>query len=388
MAFNLFNKLYVSPDYLYDNSQTRILFSKMRNQAGYLTYDSLNHSGYAGRVLESKESIYLLVGDGEGQYQSIAHYIVDLYNQGVEGRIYADEESWNAIFFTWIRMALPDCTPAIAFRIYNFIKQREQLVYPDNMAYKSFMDSRLKDRATNKILTQTEFLSAFATFIDADPVDPAYYEQARLTIKDDLCIEVKLASYLAGDTTVDNLAVKIQNITSKLIFKVILDTKDYIRENIMTEHVKAITGINLSWDNQDWEQTLINKSPEMAFMFNTSEDAMVQSVNYRKQNIDKALDWCRWVVDNTDSSGGDLEWWNISAAAKLFVEHANIFSVDVDSRNVECAAVIDKDIDFVGTTFVFQVEDLREKINTFWIEYVYQLAKANNIEGLKQISHR
>lgn len=388
MAFNLFNKLYVSPDYLYDNSQTRILFSKMRNQAGYITYDSLNHPGYAGQVLESKESIYQLVGDGEGQYQSIAHYIVDLYNRGVEGRIYADEESWNAIFFTWIRIALPDCTSDVAFKIYNFVKQREQLVYPDNMAYKSFMDSRLKDRGTNKILTRDEFLSAIASFIENDPVDVQYYDQARSTVKDDLCVEVKLASYLAGDATIDNLAVKIQNITSKLIFNILLDAKDYIRENIMTEHVKELTGINLSWDNQNWEQTLIDRSPEMAFMFNTSEEAMVLSMSYRKQNIDKALDWCRWIVDNTDSTGGDIEWWNISAAAALFVEHADIFSPNADSRNAECTAVIDKDINFIGTTFVFQVDDLREKVNTFWIEYVYQLAKANNIEGLKQISHR
>ena len=54
MAFNLFNKLYVSPDYLYDNSQTRILFSKMRNQAGYITYDSLIILDMRGRFWNQK----------------------------------------------------------------------------------------------------------------------------------------------------------------------------------------------------------------------------------------------------------------------------------------------------------------------------------------------
>lgn len=386
MAFNLFNKLYLSPDYLYDNSQTRILFSKVRNQAEYLHYDAMNHDGFQGKVLMSQDSVYKMIGDGKNQHDSIAHYLIHLHQQGVEGRIYADEESWNAIFFTWVLLVLPECTPEVAFRIYNFIKQREALVYPDNMAYRSFMDSRLKDRYTNSTLTKTEFLSAFASFIENDTSGVGYYDKVRASLKDDLCLEIQLASYFAGKTDINMIANKINRITSKVVYSVVLDIKDYIRDNIMTENVRSLTGITLSWDDQNWEQTLIDKSPEMAFLFSTDEETLLMGSDYRAANMSNAIQWCQWVVDHTDSSGGDDEWIDIYKGAQWVVNNQNVFSTDLTIRNSACETIIDRDVNFTGTTIIFQNEYLREKINTFWIEYVYQMAKANDIEGLIQIS--
>ena len=388
MAFNVFNKVYVAPDYAYDAAYNRAIFSTHRNQADYVTYDALDSPGFNSEVLVSAGSINDIIGSEEGQYESIAHYLKSLFDSGVEARLYCDEDSYMPLFFTWVKIAFPNINSDKAFTIYNLIKQREELVFPDNVDNRTFTSYRLQDRANNVTLSKADFLTKYNEFNTADNVADTYYAEVRDVVKSDLCIELQLASYLSGNATIDNISIKTKRILTKVIFAIVDDLRQYIRDNIMTVKVKNMTGVAIDWDDQNWETTLRSQSSNMDFLFDTSLDSILESSDYRELNIATAIAWCQWVLDNTsESDAADVELYDLVAASQWIVDNADCFSSDDNTRNAAIATLIQLDIDFEGSTLIYQNEYLREKINTFWIEYIYQLKKTNNTDGLILISH-
>ena len=388
MSLNLFGKVYLAPDYLYDNAYDRIIFSQERNQAEYLNYDSFDMAGFNSEVIYSGASINNIIGDAEKQYQSIAHYLKHLYDTGFEGRIYADEESWLPIFFSWIKIALPNATNDIIFVIYNTIKQREELVWPDNKDLRTFAVSRLETKNAEVILDKITLIEKLDAFNLQDTADVNFYNDLRLSLMKDLSVEIQIASYLAGVSDISIISDKIKIIYSKVVFNVLNDLKDYIRDNIMTENVKTLTGVDLSWEDQNWQQTLEQKSEDMGFLFDSSVDSLNTTAEYRLSNIDKAIKWCEWVLANfTSDLENDIELFDIKTASQHIVDNANCFSLDSETSLQAIQNLIEFDVNYSGTTLIFQTEYLRDKINTFLIEYIYQMKKNNNIEGLKTISH-
>jgi hypothetical protein len=389
MSLNLFGKAYLAPDYLYDNGYNRILFSKERNQAEYLNYDSFNFPGLNASVIYSGSSILDLIGEEENQYLSAAHYLEHLHESGFEGRIYADEESWMMIFYSWIRITFPNIDDDTIFTLYNIIKQRENLVWPINRDLQTFMIPRLNNKNTNLVLNKEQLLEYITSVKSADVNTQDYYTSVNSKVKNDLSIEIQMASYLSNRFDIDVLVDKIQRFGSKILFSMIEDLKDYIRENIMTESVRDLTESTLSWDDQDWEGTLRSTNSLMDFLFNSSSEAIYANYDYRMQNISIMFEWAQWVVSITDESdlqNPDLK--DIKSTAEYIVNHyPGVFSEDEATRKAAIANIIAEDVAFSGSTFIFQGEDFREKINTFLIEYVYQLSAADNVEKLKKLSH-
>jgi hypothetical protein len=388
MAFNVFNKVYVAPDYAYDAAFNRAIFSAHRNQADYVTYDALDSPGYNSEVLVSAESVNDIIGSEEGQYESIAHYLKSLFDSGVEARLYCDEASYMPLFFTWLKIAFPNINTDNAFTIYNLIKQREELVFPDNVDNRTFTSYRLQDKVNNITLSKADFVTKYNEFNTADTVTDAYYTEVRTAVKDSLCIESQLASYLSGNVTIDVISSKTKRILTKVLFAIIDDLRQYIRDNIMTTKVRNMTGITIGWDDQNWEAALRAQSSNMDFLFDTSLDSILESSDYRELNITTAIAWCQWVLDNTsEADAADVELYDLVAASQWIINNSNCFSSDETARNAAIANLIQLDIDFEGSTLIYQNEYLREKINTFWIEYIYQLKKANDTDTLILISH-
>lgn len=388
MSFNIFDKLYLDPDYFYDNAYNRIIFSAERNQAEYLNYESFDFPGLESSVLYSSSSINDLIGEEEGQYTSVAHYIKHLFDIDFEGRIYADENSWIVLFYTWSRIAFPNITNESLFTIYNIIKQREELVFPDNRDLKTFLIPRLNAKTSNLILTKEQFISKIEELKLEDTTEDSYYTQLNADLKNSLSLEVQLATYLAGKSEVDVIADKLVRFGSKVVFSLIESLKDYVRENIMTERVKYLTNVNLEWDDQNWESTLRSSNALMDFLFNSSSEAIYSNYDYRKSNLSVALEWCNWVnsiTNEDDLRNPDLK--DIKITAEYVNRYSDIFSDDLEVKNNSIKAAINEDMNFSGTSFIFQTEGFREKINTFWIEYIYQLAIANNNLELEKISH-
>ena len=381
MAFNVFNKVYVAPDYAYDAAFNRAIFSAHRNQADYVTYDTLDSPGFNSEVLVSAGSINDIIGSEEGQYESIAHYLKSLFDSGVEARLYCDEESYMPLFFTWVKIAFPNINSDKAFTIYNLIKQREELVFPDNVDNRTFTSYRLQDRANNVTLSKTDFLTKYNEFNAADTVADVYYTEVRDAVKNDLCIELQLASYLSGNAAIDTISVKTKRILTKVVFALIDDLRQYIRDNIMTAKVRTMTGVTIDFDDQNWETTLRAQSSNMDFLFDTSLDSILESADYRELNIATAIAWAQWILDNTtDADASDVELSDLVSASQWIVDNADCFSADTATRNTAIATAIQSDIAYQGSTVVFQNEYLREKINSFWIEYIYQLKSANSTD--------
>lgn len=388
MAFNLFSKVYVSPDYLYDNGYNRCIFSQERNQVEYTSYDMLESPGFESEVLVSTSSVYDLVGEDEAQYDSIAHFLKHIYDEGWEGKLYSDQNSYMPLFFTWLKIAFPNIDNDSAFTLYNIIKQREALVFPDNRDAIGFLVPRLNARSTNVVLDKTNFLSSKTDFENSDTATPEYYAEIRDVIKNDLSVEVQLASYLSGAIDISSLSDKIRRITTKIAYNIVDDLRDYLRENIMTERVRAMTGITLNWDDQDWEGTLTSQSAEMNFLFSSSEDSIRETYDYRVANIETVWYWHQWLIDNTsDADKNDIQLYDIVKAATYSNQWKDITSSDAVVRNPAAELMIEEDVNYSGSTLFFQVEHLREKINTFWIEYLYQQKLAGNTDKLAKFSH-
>lgn len=389
MSLNLFEKIYLSPDYLYDNGYNRILFSKDRNQAEYLNYDSFEFPGLGASLVHSSASILNIVGTEPGQHASAAHYLEHLYDSGFEGRIYADEESWMIIFYSWIRITFPNIDDDTIFTLYNIVKQRENLVFPINRDLQNFMIPRLNSKSTNPVLNKTELLEHITTLRSGDTNSDDYYNSVNAKVKNSLSVEIHIASYFSGRATIDPLVDKIQRLGSKSMFSLVQDLRDYIRENIMTENVKSLTGVTLSWDDQDWETTLKNTSSMMALLFNSSAEAIYQDFNYRLANLDTAFQCAQWVIDvtnNTDDQTSELDAGRF--AAEYYIKYYDgVFSEDESTRKTTVENLIKEDAAYNGSTFIFQEEQFREKINTFFLEYIYQLYSQNNADKLVKISH-
>lgn len=388
MSLNLFGKVYLAPDYLYDNGYNRIIFSQERNQAEYLSYDSFNMAGLNTSVLLSKASVNDIVGEEPDQYQSFAHYLKHLLDSNFEGRIYADDDSWIVIFYYWVKIAFPNIDNDQAFVIYNLFNQRENLVFPDDRGFNTFMTSRYDAKNERVILTKQQFLDKFLELNNNDTATSDYYAEIRESFKPLLPVEIQLASYLSGSSNISILSDKIKRIGSKKIFSILDDIRDYIRENILNEKIKTLTGVNLSFEDQDWLETLTSSSQDMQFLFNYSVEALENSYDYRLENIDMAISWCRWITENTvEEDKNDPELGDIILASEWACNHEGCFSSNTEISTTAIEAFLQEDINFSGTTLAFQDEYTRDRINTFWIEYVYQMAKANDVVGLSKVSH-
>ena len=388
MAFNLFNKAYVAPDFAYDAAYNRYIFSQWRNQADYISYDVLDSPGYNSEVKLSTASINDIIGVEDDKYESIAHFIKYLYESEFEGRIYADNDSYMPLFFTWLKIAMPNYTEDSAFIIYNLVKQREALVFPDNVNAASFVLPRLQDRENDVTLTKAEFISALNEFNTVDMATEIFYNELRDLVKDSLCIEVQLASYLSAAVDINVLAEKTRKILTKIVYASIDDIRQYIRDNIMTEKVKSWTGVTLSWEDQDWETTLKNKDSNMAFLFDSSPDAIANTEEYRLLNLEFVFAWSQWLIDNTtDEDLNDMQLADMIRASEYIIRHRNVGSEDAAIRNAAVTNLIEEDRAYHATSNIFDNEYLREKINTFWIEYVYQLKNNGDTDALRKISH-
>jgi len=389
MSFNVFNKLYVSPDYAYDAAYNRAIFSELRHGNGeYITYDELNSPGFNSEIIKTAKSITDIIGSEEGQYESIAHYLKHLFDENLEARLYCDDASYMPLFFTWAKIVFPNINSDKAFTIYNLIKQREELVMPDNVNNRTFTASRLQGRVDSITLSKADFVTAYNNFNANDTVSGEYYTEVRDAVRDSLCIEIQLASYLSGNATVDVIATKTYRILTKVLFAFIDDLRQYVRDNIMTEKLRTMTGVTINWDDQNWEATLRAQSSNMDFLFDSSLESIMESSSYRDTNIETAIYWCQWLLDNTtEEDAEDGELYDLIIAARWVIDNTDSFSSDLSVRNLGITAVISADVDFAGSTLIYQNEYLREKINMFWIEYIYQLKRANNTDGLVLVSH-
>ena len=385
MAFNVFKKIYVAPEYAYDVGYNRYIFSADRDDD--YTASTLNDPSYDTTV-GGWNTVSDMVGTGEGQYESVAHFLKHLYDTDWKGRIYCDSDSYIQFFCAWLKIAMPNYTNDSAFIVYNLIKQREELVFPDGATPDTWIAPRLADKEAEVVLTKDQFITKLNEFNTNDTNPDSYYDTVRAAVRDELCVEIQLASHLSGAVGISSLAAKIDTIVHKQGFGVIEDIKDYILDNALTPKVRTMTGVTIGWEDQDWEGTLRAQSSNMDFLFSSTVERIIADSTYRTENNAVALAWCQWILDNTnDADESDMQLADIIAAAQYVIDYQNVISANTSVRDTTAASLLTADIAYQSTSFLFNEDSTREKINTFWIEYIYQMKGANNTTALSKMSH-
>lgn len=287
-----------------------------------------------------------------------------------------------------MKITFPNIDSSTAFTLYNIIKQREALVMPDNMPNRSFGANRISDRNLDVIYNSSEFEQAYNEFNNNDATTDEYYTSVRNAIRNDLSIEVHLASYFVGLSPISIIAEKGQRLHSKSIYAIVDSIREYIRDNIMTQKVKSMTGVTLNWNDQNWEATLRSSNSNMDFLFNSSYESLSEDWDYRFNNRAYAQAWCQWILDNTtEEDKDDVELADIIRGAQELFVRIDCGSTDPAVRDPAWVNMINDDINFSGTSMIWTNEYLREKINSFWIEYIYQLKSNGDTETLTKLSH-
>lgn len=385
MAFNVFKKVYVAPEYAYDVGYNRYIFSTDRDDD--YTSSTLNDPSYDTTV-GGWNTVSDMVGTGEGQYASVAHFLKHLYDTDWKGRIYCDGDSYIQFFCAWLKIAMPNYTNDSAFIVYNLIKQREELVFPDGATPDTWIAPRLADKEAEVVLTKEQFIAKLNEFNTNDTNPDSYYTSIRDEVRDELCVEIQLASHLSGAVGISSLAAKINAIVHKQGFGVIEDIKDYILDNALTPKVRTMTGVTIGWEDQDWEGTLRAQSSNMDFLFSSTIERIIADSTYRTENNAVAIAWCQWILDNTtDDDENDMQLADIIAAAQYIIDYQNVISTDTSVRDTTAASLLTADMAYQSTSFLFNEDSTREKINTFWIEYIYQMKGANDTTALSKMSH-
>lgn len=393
MAFNLFNKLYVAPDFAYDADVNRINISQRINPNSQgaeikLAVNDVVSSGFGAKQLMNVSTIDQIIGDEENQHQSLAHFIKHLYDEGTEGRIYCDNDSYIQLFLAWIKFAMPNADVDSAFIVYNLTKQRERMVFPENAHNRTHVATRMVWRAEDTPLNKSQFTTAYNDFNTLQAGHDEVWQSILTAAKEELCIEIQLASYLSGAVDITTTSAKTLRMISKNVYGNVEDIKEYILDNIMTAKVRAMTGVTLNWEDQDWEGTLRASSSDMDFLFSTDLERIQAHNEYRFQNDSLAFGWNQWLIDNTtDDDATDMQLADMIKAAEFIMANEPINTTDVAARNAACTTLINNDIAYQSTSFCYDSEFTREKINTFWIEYIYQMKQADNTAALSKMSH-
>ena len=149
-----------------------------------------------------------------------------------------------------------------------------------------------------------------------------------------------------------------------------------------------MTGVTIGWEDQDWEGTLRAQSSDMDFLLSSTLERIIADSTYRTENDAVALAWCQWLLDNTtDADESDMQLADIIAAAQYNIDYQNITSADASVRDATATSLLNADMAYQSTSFIFNEDSTREKINTFWIEYIYQMKGADNTTALSKMSH-
>lgn len=220
--FHLFGKIYLDFDEKISMSQNRIIVSQ--ENGGIDVYEDLAVVFY-GKILASVKSVSELFGEG-APYESFA----DLLNAAKTCSdsdtrpvyIYCDHDSYYYLASQWLKMILPNCSAADAWKFFKSYMFKE----------KNFINSRMSatQRFAGGISESWQLEEAkFLTYYDYDPL-PAGDSWNTLmdSIRSKLSIEFLLASYLYDERYASELAVCMSPLVRKDLEKILYEHKEIL----------------------------------------------------------------------------------------------------------------------------------------------------------------
>jgi len=391
---HLFNKVYVYPDFMLDNTETFMLISKKPHvQELQKTVDDANGKQSIGTIVSTIDDLF-----NKLHVETWLDFFELLSNQQTVN-IYADIDTINQIYVAFIKTLFPSITKTLAYKIYNTYIQRITICFPSIVSNKSFVELRKQDMFDIQALTKVEFSSLFESM----PLsDEAKRKQWILNNIIEFSFEFHIATYFNDNTHFDNFKDKYVYFITKACYNEVYEWYEFFSNHFMLPTAKAVLNHNIDWDSENWREKL-KQNPDIGWFFDDELMYATRNYHYFISHIPEAKKVAQLILDFvnkglTGFSTGDKETRELKRVGLMDRDYFTSMHVqyvyEILGKITESFDELDdeylhqyirNDIQNENVSALFDLLNETHKHNSWLMELIYEL-RTSNQEELKQMN--
>ena len=369
---HLFNKVYVCPEVLLDNSKKRIIVSPNKE---------LNQPSNLNVIKHCVDSYNDLVGQ-QGIYKTWEELLLSLeYEHKL--RFYVDMPTFNIMFVNWMKTLFPKLDSHVAFCCYNAYVQRLHTFFPQTVTNRSFLDYNKERLLGLKFLSKEEFTKLFDSSIPW--TDDAVRSSWVTKHLEDVSLEWHLSTYFNDPVHLKNFREKYLLILTKALIIEVLEWYQYIIKYFMKPQVKQELGINIKWDSEDWRGQL-KTHPVVGWMFDDDLRYVSKDTTYFLAHIDEALAvgeylktfWFKDIKIDDAVRLLDEDYFESDHANFTFQTLRSLIKNKDTLTDEELNEIISNDFGRESVSIIFDLLNHSTKWNTILLQLIYELRDTDN----------
>lgn len=369
---HLFNKVYVCPEVLLDNSKKRIIVSPR---------SELNQPSNLNVVKHYCETYDKLVGD-QGIYKDWQELLLSLEYES-KLRFYVDMPTFNIIFINWMKTIFPTITSDLAFCCYNTYVQRLHLFFPQAITNKGFLDFNKFNLLDLKFMSKQEFTALF------DQLTPWQDDAVRHAWVDkhieDVSLEWHLSTFFNKPAHLDKFREKYLTILTKALSIEVLEWYQYIIKYFMKPQVKQELDLNIAWDSENWHAQM-KQHPKIGWMFDDDLKYVTKDTAYFLAHVDQALEvgeflktfWFKDIKIDDAVRLLDEDYFESDHANFTFQTLRSLIKNKDTLSNEALNEIIKNDFGRESVSIVFDLLNHSTKWNTILLQLIYELRDTND----------
>lgn len=369
---HLFNKVYVCPEVLLDNSKKRIIVS---------SHTELNQQSNLNVVKHYCKSYDALVGT-DGVYKTWHELLLSLEYEA-KLRFYVDMPTFNIVFINWMKTIFPKMESDIAFCCYNTYVQRLHLFFPQAITHRGFLDYNKFKLLDLRFLSKKEFTQLFneLTPWEDDEVRHAWVNKHI----EDISLEWHLSTYFNNPDHLQNFREKYLNILVKALSIEVLEWYQYIIKYFMKPQVKQELGLSVAWDSEDWHAQM-KAHPQIGWMFDDDLKYVTKDTAYFLAHIDQALEvgeflktfWFKDIKIDDAVRLLDEDYFESDHANFTFQTLRSLIKHKDTLTDEALNEIIKNDFGRESVSIVFDLLNHSTKWNTILLQLIYELRDTND----------
>jgi hypothetical protein len=375
---HLFNKIYVSPDYLVNNSKKRIIISKNPNIVQKSTLNPIKHQATA----------YADLVGANGAYKDWHSLLLSLEYEA-KLNFYVDMDAFNIIFVNWIKTIFPNMDSNLAFCCYNATVQRSKLHFPAIVLNSSFMDFNKTGILDIVFLNKIQFIELFDNLTPWN--DNALRQQWVKQHIEGFSIEWHLANFFNDENHIEVFKDKYIYVLSKALAMEVSEWYFYVIKYFMQDNVKKAFDLNVSWDDDCWREKL-KAHPKLYWMFDNELKFITRDSAYFLAHIDEILElgkflqefWFKDIQIDDKIRLLDEDYFESNHAHFVFDTLKSLIQNRDNMTSEQINSILKKDFEKDNVSIVFDILTHVQKWNNYILQLVYEL-KNNNDPRLKQM---
>lgn len=375
---HLLKRNYLVPDFKAENNKKRLIVSKEYDKVNSIrvSFDNLQPCVFSCDSFES------LIGPGE-YFNSWGDFLIFLEAEE-KIYIYVDEDAMMKFFILWVKTIMPNMTPAVAYRCYNTYVQRIKIQFPAVILNNSFLEYRKSQLLSYKLPSKASFIKAFGNMNTG--LDETTRKQWVDKNKSDISLEWHLANYEIDRNHLSVFKQKYIEILIKACAIEVTEWYQYITKYFMQPKVKDELGINVSWDDEDWNAEL-KKCKKIEWMFDDELLYVSKNIPYFLSNIDKALEvgkilqdfWFKDLKIDDHIRLLDEDYFESNHAQFVFSSLKHI-SKDLNYLNDETIhKIIKEEKQFEEISIIFDLLQHVHKWNHYLVQYIHSIKDTDEL---------